>query len=67
MRKYELRQICKTLSYAKRIAARMRSAAQKAALRREIAVLEKESIAIKRLLARLAERYAVRHDESKKS
>ncbi len=67
MRKYELRQICKTLSYAKRIAARMRSAAQKAALRREIAVLEKESIALKRLLARLAERYAVRHEESKKS
>ena len=67
MRKYELRQICKTLSYAKRIAARMRSAAQKAALRREIAVLEKESIALKRLLARLAERYAVRYEERKKS
>ena len=67
MRKYELRQICKTLSYAKRIAARMRNAAQKAALRREIAVLEKESIALKRLLARLAERYAVRHEERKKS
>ncbi len=67
MRKYELRQICKTLSYAKRIAARMRSTAQKAALRREIAVLEKESIALKRLLARLAERYALRHEESKKS
>lgn len=63
MRKYELRQICKTLSYAKRIAARMRNAAQKAALRREIAVLEKESIALKRLLARLAERYTVRHEE----
>ena len=67
MRKYELRQICKTLSYAKRIATRMRNAAQKAALRREIATLEKESIALKRLLARLAERYAVRHEERKKS
>ena len=40
MRKYELRQICKTLSYAKRIAARMRNAAQKAALRREIAAMQ---------------------------
>ena len=67
MRKYELRQICKTLSYAKRIAARMRNAAQKAVLRREIAALEKESIALQRLLARLAERYAVRHEERKKS
>ena len=67
MRKYELRRICKTLSYAKRIAARMRNAAQKAALRREIAALEKESIALKRLLARLAERYALRHEEKKKS
>lgn len=67
MRKYELRQICKTLSYAKRIAARMRNAAQKAALRREIAALEKEGIALKRLLARLAERYTVRHEEKKKS
>ena len=67
MRKYELRRICKTLSYAKRIAARMRNAAQKAALRREIAALEKESIALKRLLVRLAERYAVRHEERKKS
>ena len=67
MRKYELRQICKTLSYAKRIAARMRNAAQKAALCREIAILEKESIALKRLLARLAERYAVRHEDKKKS
>lgn len=67
MRKYELRQLCKTLSYAKRIAARMRNAAQKAALRREIAALEKESIALQRLLARLAERYAVRHEERKKS
>ena len=37
MRKYELRQICKTLSYAKR------------------------------LLSRLAERYALRHEEKKKS
>ena len=62
MRKYELRRICKTLSYAKRIAARMRNAVQKAALRREIAALEKESVALKRLLARLAERYAVRHE-----
>ena len=67
MRKYELRRICKTLSYAKRIAARMRNAAQKAALRREIAVLEKESIALKRLLARLAERYAVRHEKRRGS
>ena len=32
MRKYELRWICKTLSYAKRIAARMRNAAQKACI-----------------------------------
>ena len=67
MRKYELRCICKTLSYAKRIAARMRSAAQKAALRREIAALEVERIALQRLLARLSERYAVRHEEKKKS
>lgn len=67
MRKYELWQICKTLSYAKRIAARMRNAAQKSALRREIAALKKESIALKFLLARLAERYAVRHEERKKS
>lgn len=67
MRKYEFRCICKTLSYAKRIAARMRNAAQKAALRREIAVLEKESIALKRLLARLAERYAVRHEKRRGS
>ena len=62
MRKYELRRICKTLSYAKRIAARMWNAVQKAALRREIAALEKESIALKRLLARLAARYAVRYE-----
>ena len=67
MRKYELWQICKTLSYAKRIAARMRNAAQKSALRREIAALEVERIALQRLLARLAERYAVRHDDKKKS
>ena len=65
MRKYELRQICKTLSYAKRIAARMRNAAQKAALRREIAALEKESIALQRFLARLAERYAVRYEKQR--
>lgn len=67
MRKYEFKRICKTLSYAKRIASRTRNAAQKAALRREIAALEKESIVLKRLLARLAERYAVRHEERKKS
>ena len=67
MRKYELRRICKTLSYGKRIAARMRNAAQKAALRREIAALEVERIALQRLLARLAERYAVRHEDKKKS
>ena len=62
MRKYELRRICKTLSYAKRIAARMRNAAQKAALRREIAALEVERIALKRLIAHLAARYAVRYE-----
>ena len=62
MRKYELWRICKTLSYAKRIAARMWNAVQKAALRREIAALEKESIALKRLLASLAARYAVRYE-----
>ena len=67
MRKYEFKRICKTLSYAKRIASRTRNAAQKAALRREIAALEKESIALKRLLARLAERYALRHEDKKKS
>ena len=62
MRKYELRQICKTLSYAKRIVARMRNAAQKAALRKEIAALETERIALQRLLSCLAERYTVRHE-----
>lgn len=67
MRKYELRQICKTLSYAKRIAARMRNAAQKAALRREIAVLDAERVVLQHLLSRLAERYAVRHEDKKKS
>ena len=67
MRKYELRRICKTLSYAKRIASRTRNAAQKAALRKEIAALEAERIALQRLLARLAERYAVRHEDKKKS
>lgn len=67
MRKYELRRICKTLSYAKHIAARMRNTAQKAALRREIVALEKECVALKRVLARLAERYAVRHEEKEKS
>ena len=63
MRKYELRRICKTLSYAKRIASRTRNAAKKAALRREIAILEAERIALQRLLSRIAERYAVRHKE----
>ena len=67
MRKYELRRICKTLSYAKRIAARMRNVAQKAALRKEIAALEAERIALQRLLSRLAERYAVRHEERRES
>ena len=67
MRKYELRQICKTLFYAKRIAARMRNATQKAALRREIAILDAERVALQRLLSRLAERYAVRHEGTKKS
>ena len=62
MRKYELRQICKTLSYAKRIAARMRNAAQKAALRGEIAVLDAERVVLQHLLSRLAERYTVRHE-----
>ncbi len=65
MRKYEFKRICKTLSYAKRIASRTRNAAQKAALRREIAALEKESIALQRLLARLAERYAVRYEKQR--
>ena len=67
MRKYELRQICKTLSYAKRIASRTRNAAQKAALRKEIAALEAERIALQRLLSCLAERYAVRHEERRES
>lgn len=67
MRKYEFKRICKTLSYAKRIAARMRNAAQKAALRREIAILDAERVALQRLLSRLAERYAVRHEDKKKS
>ena len=67
MRKYELRRICKTLFYAKRIASRTRNAAQKVALRREIAALEKESIALQRLLSRLAERYAVRHEKRRES
>ena len=62
MRKYEFKRICKTLSYAKHIASRTRNAAQKAALRKEIAALEAERIALQRLLARLAERYAVRHE-----
>lgn len=62
MRKYELRQICKTLSYAKRIAARMRNAAQKAALRGEIAVLDAERVVLQHLLSRRAERYTVRHE-----
>ena len=67
MRKYELRQLCKTLSYAKRIAARMRNAAQKAALRKEIAILEAERVALQRLLSRLAERYAVRYEKRRES
>ena len=67
MRKYEFKRICKTLSYAKRIAARMRNAAQKAALRRKIAILDAERVALQRLLSRLAERYAVRHEDKKKS
>ena len=67
MRKYEFKRICKTLSYAKRIyakriAARMRNAAQKAALRREIAILDAERVALQRLLSRLAARYAVRYE-----
>ena len=62
MRKYEFKRICKTLSYAKRIAARMRNAAQKAALRREIAILDVERVALQRLLSRLAARYAVRYE-----
>ena len=66
-RKYEFKRICKTLSYAKRIASRTRNAVQKAALRKEIAALEVERIALQRLLARLSERYAVRHEEKKKS
>ena len=67
MRKYEFRRICKTLSYAKRIAARTRNTAQKAALRKEIAALEAERIALQRLLFRLAERYAVRYEERRES
>ena len=67
MRKYEFKRICKTLSYAKRIASRTRNATQKVALRKEIAALEAERVALQRLLSRLAERYAVRHEESKKS
>ena len=67
MRKYEFKRICKTLSYAKRIAARMRNAAQKAALRREIAILDAERVALQRLLSRLAARYAVRYEERRGS
>ena len=63
MRKYEFKRICKTLSYAKRIASRTRNAAQKAALRKEIAALEAERIALQRLLSRLAARYVVRYEE----
>ena len=62
MRKYEFKRICKTLSYAKRIASRMRNVAQKAVLHREIAILEAERVALQRLLFRLAERYAVRYE-----
>ena len=67
MRKYEFKRICKTLSYAKRIVSRTRNTAQKAALRREIAILEAERIALQRLLSRLAERYTVRHEERRES
>ena len=67
MRKYEFKRICKTLSYAKRIAARMRNAAQKAALRREIAILDAERVALQRLLSRLAARYVVRYEERRGS
>ena len=67
MRKYEFKRICKTLSYAKRIAFCTRNAAQKAALRKEIAALEAERIALQRLLSRLAVRYAVRHEERRES
>ena len=67
MRKYEFKRICKTLSYAKRIASRTRNAAQKAVLRKEIAALEAERIALQRLLSRLAERYAVRHEKRRES
>lgn len=63
MRKYEFRCICKTLSYAKRIASRTRNAVQKAALRKEIAALEAERVSLQRLLSRLAVRYAVRHEK----
>ena len=62
MRKYEFKRICKTLSYAKRIASCARNVAQKAALRREIDILEAERIALQRLLSRLAERYTVRYE-----
>ena len=67
MRKYEFRRICKTLVYAKRIASRTRNAAQKAALRKEIAALEAERIALQCLLSRLAERYAVRYEKRRES
>ena len=67
MRKYEFKRICKTLSYAKRIASRTRNVVQKAALRREIAILEAERVALQRLLSRLAARYAVRHEGEGKS
>ena len=52
---------------AKRIAARMRNATQKVALRKEIAALEAERVALQRLLSRLAERYAVRYEEQRES
>ena len=67
MRKYEFKRICKTLSYAKRIASRTRNATQKVALRKEIAALEAERVALQRLLSRLAERYAVRHEKRRGS
>lgn len=61
-RKYKLRRIGKILSYAKRIAARTRNAAQKAALREEIIVLEREYLGLKQILARVVERCVVRYE-----
>ncbi len=61
-RKYKLRRIGKILSYAKRIAARTRNAAQKAALREEIIALEREYLGLKQILARVVERCVVRYE-----